>query len=290
MKITGFTIIRNAVKNDYPIVEAISSILPVVDEMIVLVGDSEDATEDLIRSIPSDKIRIEHSTWDPTIKKGGEILAVETNKAFDLIGPEADWAFYIQADEVIHEKYHAAIRAAAEQYKNDDRVQGLLFNYVHFYGTYDYVADSRRWYHKEVRIIRNDKKIRSYRDAQGFRINEKRIRVRQIPASVYHYGWVKSPGQMLQKQKNTVGFWSDQEETNRRIQAQQSFDFSGYESIHLFEDSHPTVMHKRIEEQNWKVELDVTKKKLNLKNRFLRWVELKTGKRWFDFRNYELLK
>lgn len=49
MKISGFTIIRNAVLNDYPITEAIRSILPVVDEMIVLVGDSEDETEALIK-------------------------------------------------------------------------------------------------------------------------------------------------------------------------------------------------------------------------------------------------
>ena len=176
MKITGFTIIKNAVKNDYPVVEAITSILPVVDEMLVLIGDCSDQTEDLIRSIPSSKIRIAHSVWDPTVKKGGEILAVETNKAFDLIGPEADWAFYIQADEVVHEQFHANIRAAAEQYKNELSVEGLLFNYLHFYGNFDYVADSRKWYHKEVRIIRNDKKIRSFRDAQGFRINGKRIK------------------------------------------------------------------------------------------------------------------
>jgi len=37
MKISGFTIIRNAVMNDYPVLEAIQSILPVVDEMVVLV-------------------------------------------------------------------------------------------------------------------------------------------------------------------------------------------------------------------------------------------------------------
>ena len=49
MKISGFTIIKNAIINDYPIVEAITSILPVVDEMIVLVGDSTDATREIIQ-------------------------------------------------------------------------------------------------------------------------------------------------------------------------------------------------------------------------------------------------
>src|SRR6478609_8763907 len=112
MKISGFTIIRNAVSNDYPIVEAITSILPVVDEMIVLVGDSEDATEDLIRNINSNKIKIHHSIWDNSLRKGGEVLAVETDKAFQLIDPESDWAFYIQGDEVVHEKYLPTIKDA----------------------------------------------------------------------------------------------------------------------------------------------------------------------------------
>ena len=104
MNMSGFTIIKNAVINDYPIVEAITSILPVVDEMIVLVGKSDDDTLGLIRSIGDPKIKIHESIWDPNLRKGGAVLAVETNKAFALIDPNSTWAFYIQGDEVVHEK------------------------------------------------------------------------------------------------------------------------------------------------------------------------------------------
>lgn len=289
MKISGFTIIKNAVKNDYPIKEAILSILPVVDEMIVSVGDSDDDTESLIRSIASEKIKIVHSVWDPAIKTGGSILAVETNKAFEHIAPDSDWAFYIQGDEIVHEKYHSAILAAAEKYKEDTAVEGLLFNYLHFYGTYDYVGDSRRWYHKEVRIVRNDKTISSYKDAQGFRKKGKKIRVKQIDAFIYHYGWVKSPQQMLQKQKNTVEFWSDQQEWNSSIQSQQFFDFSDFDSLEKFPGTHPSVMYQRVKEKNWQVELDVNQKKFSLKEKLLYWFEKNTGKRLFDFRNYRII-
>jgi len=289
MKISGYTIIKNAVKNDYPIKEAVLSILPVVDEMIVSIGDSEDETEALIRSIHSDKIKIVHSVWDPTIKTGGSILAVETNKAFEHISADSDWAFYIQGDEVVHEKYHSTIRAAAEKYKNDKKVEGLLFDYLHFYGTYDYVGDSRRWYHKEVRIIRNDKNISSYKDAQGFRKEGKKILVKQIDACIYHYGWVKSPQQMLQKQKNTVQFWSEQQEWNSSIQSQQVFDFSDFDSLEKFKGTHPAVMQQRVAEKNWKVELDVSQKKFSFKNKLLYWFEKKTGIRLFDFRNYRII-
>ena len=257
--------------------------------MIVSVGDSDDDTELLIRSIASEKIKIVHSVWDPAIKTGGSILAVETNKAFEYIAPDSDWAFYIQGDEVVHEKYHAVIRAAAEKYKDDKAVDGLLFNYVHFYGTYDYVGDSRRWYHKEVRIIRNDKTISSYKDAQGFRKQGKKIGVKQIDAFIYHYGWVKSPQQMLQKQKNTVEFWSDQQEWNSIIQSQQVFDFSDFDSLEKFSGTHPSVMHQRVKEKNWQVELDVSQKKFSFKEKVLYWFEKKTGMRLFDFRNYRII-
>lgn len=289
MKISGFTIIKNAVKNDYPIKEAILSILPVVEEMIVSIGDSEDETEQLIRSINSPKIKIVHSVWDPSIKTGGSILAVETNKAFEHISPDSDWAFYIQGDEVLHEKYHSEIRNTAEKYKDDPRVEGLLFDYLHFYGTYDYVGDSRRWYHKEVRIIRNDRSIRSFKDAQGFRKQGKKLRVKPVRAAIYHYGWVKSPEQMLQKQKNTVGYWSDQVAWNQSIQAQEVFDYSDFDSLEKFTGTHPSVMHKRIEEKNWKVDFDIARKKFSAKDRLLYWIEKKTGKRLFDFRNYRVI-
>jgi hypothetical protein len=289
MKITGFAIIKNAVVNDYPVVESITSILPVVDEMIVLAGDSEDGTEQLIRNIASDKIRIHHSVWDPALRKGGEILAVETNKAFDLVPTDSDWAFYIQGDEVVHEKYHDVIRQTAQKYKDDKRVDGLLFNYLHFYGTYNYVGDSRRWYHKEVRIIRNDKTIRSFKDAQGFRRNGEKIKVKPVDAYVYHYGWVKTPQQMLKKQKHLGQYWSEETQKISAREEKEVFDFSEFDSLEQFTGTHPQVMLPRIKSHNMTTTLDISKKKFSLKERLLYWFEKKTGIRLFDFRNYKII-
>jgi hypothetical protein len=289
MKITGFAIIKNAVINDYPVVEAITSILPVVDEMIVLAGDSEDETEQLIRNIASDKIRIHHSVWDPALRKGGEILAVETNKAFDLVSADSDWAFYIQGDEVVHERYHDIIRQTAQKYAADKRVDGLLFNYLHFYGTYNYVGDSRRWYHKEVRIIRNDKTIRSFKDAQGFRRNGEKIKVKPVNAYVYHYGWVKTPQQMIKKQKHLGQYWSEETQKIEDRETMEVFDFSEFDSLELFTGTHPQAMQQRINKHNLTTSLDISKKKFSLKERLLYWFEKKTGKRLFDFRNYKII-
>lgn len=290
MKISGFTIIRNAVMNDYPIVEAIRSILPVVDEMIILVGDSSDETIGLMESINDPKIRIHHSVWDASLRSGGTVLAVETNKAFQLTDPESDWAFYIQGDEVVHEKYHAAIRTACEKYKNDKRVEGLLFKYLHFYGTYDYVGDSRKWYDHEVRIIRNDRKIAAYKDAQGFRIGETKLRVKPVDAYIYHYGWVKSPEQMMKKQKQVSQYWNSDENIREFLASPDFYDFNEFDSLQRFNDTHPAVMKDRIQRKNWQVELDLAKKKFSLKDKLLYYFEQLTGIRLFDFRNYRVLK
>jgi hypothetical protein len=276
MKIAGFTIIKNAVTNDFPIVEAIRSILPVVDEMIVLIGDS--------------KIKIHHSVWNKNLRKGGAVLAEETDKAFAFIGDEYTWAFYIQGDEVVHEKYHPYIRAACENYASDTEVQGLLFKYKHFYGTYDYVGDSRKWYGHEIRIIRNNKAISAYRDAQGFRIGRTKLPVARVDASIYHYGWVKSPTQMRKKLKESSVYWNDDTQMEKIKSSPDDYDFSGFDSLEKFTGTHPGVMLDRIQRQNWIIDLDLSQKKFSFKNKCLYLFEKLTGIRPFDFKNYKIIR
>ncbi len=291
MKITGVTIIKNAVKNDYPIVEAINSILPMVDEMIVSIDKGEDDTEKLIKSIESEKMKIIYSHWDMTLREGGKVYAVETDKAISHVSADTDWIFYIQADEVIHEKYHSAILNAAKKNVTNDKVQGLLFKYLHFYATYDYVGDSRKWYNYEVRMIKNDKRITSFRDAQGFRIGKKKLDVVLVDAEVYHYGWVKSPQQMKAKQNNISRYYTnDDAELSDFVNRSDLYDFNEFDSLKKFTGTHPLVMKKRIQEKNWDVKLDITQKRLKFKNRLLYFIEKLTGVRLFTFKNYRTIR
>lgn len=298
LKISGFTIIRNAVLNDYPIVEAIKSILPVVDEMLVSVGKSDDQTLELIQSISSQKIRIVESEWDMTLRDGGRVLAVETDKAMMQISPDSDWAFYIQADEVLHEKYHQAISDSCKKYLSDKRVEALVFDYVHFYGTYNYIGDSRMWYRREIRIVRNEPKlnkysISAYRDAQGFRRNGQKLMAKHSGATIFHYGWVKNPVKMKIKIDNVSRFWNDDNELRKREDKKReelSFNYDEFDSISEFGETHPSIMRERIDSQNWIISLDLSKKKFRLKDALLYWFEKKTGVRLFEFKNYKLLK
>ena len=268
MKVSGFTVIRNAIKYDYPIVEAILSILPLCDEVVVAVGNSDDNTLELIQNIDP-KIRIIETIWDDSLREGGRVLAVETDKAYAAISADSDWAFYIQGDEVIHEKYHPVILAAMQKYKGDLKVEGLLFNYKHFYGSYDYIGSSLSWYLDEIRIIRNRKDIFSYRDAQGFRkLPNQKLSVKKIDAYVYHYGWVKAPEVMQKKQESFHKMWHDDSWVEENVVKAVEFDYqSKIDQLKLFDETHPLVMQKRIADKNWKFEYDISYNKIRMKDR-----------------------
>lgn len=288
MFVTGFTFIRNAQKLDYPISEALRSILPLCDEIVVAVGDSEDGTRDLILSIDP-KIRIIDTVWNMDLREGGKVLAEETNKAFDEVGEKADWCVYIQGDECLHEKDIPTIRAAMEKWCDEPKVEGLLFDYTHFYGSYDYVGDSRMWYRKEIRIIKNDKRIRSYKDAQGFRIDDRKLNVKPVNARVYHYGWVRHPKYMMAKAVEANRYWHDDEWIENRFDPDTDFDYSNIDSVARFQRSHPAIMQERIDKVNWTFSKDPSDKQMNLKKRLLYWIEKKTGYRVGEHRNYRVI-
>jgi len=289
MKVSGFTFVKNAVKYGYPVVESITSILPVVDEMIVCLGDSEDETNALIGSIRSDKIKLVHSVWDNSLKEGGKVLAVETDKAMDATAADADWLFYIQADEVVHEQYHEAIMDAMRKYLDDKNVEGLLFNYHHFYGSYKYIGDGRSWYSKEIRVIRNNKDIRSYLDAQGFRWkNNSKLKVKLIDTYIYHYGWVRNPLTMFQKWKDFGKLWAGEQAEQETEKATGKFDYSNIDSVTLFEGTHPAVMKELVSKEDWNFNVDIQHKNFkNTKHSVLYFLWRKFGWRPFEYRNYK---
>jgi glycosyltransferase involved in cell wall biosynthesis len=289
MKVSGFTFVRNAIKYDYPVVEAIKSILPICDEVIVAVGNSEDETLELIQGIGSPKIRIIETVWDDSLREGGRVLAVETDKAFKAISPDSDWAFYIQGDEALHEKYLDVVKEAMIKYNHDPAVEGLLFRYLHFYGSYDYVGESYRWYRREVRVIKNRQDIFSYRDAQGFRKKpDEKLNVKLIDAEIYHYGYVREPKAMQGKQKSFNKYWHSDQWIEKNVASDEEFDYSNIDALTMFKGTHPEVMRKRIDAMNWKFSYDLSKKKFKVKDRLKRIVEKMTGWRPGEYKNYRL--
>jgi hypothetical protein len=292
MKVTGFTFIRNAITNDYPVREAILSVLPICDDFIIALGNSTDETADLVKSIDPEKIKIIHTTWNESLKEGGHVFADETNKALAAIPQDSDWMVYIQGDEAIHESYLPLIKKEMEAELHNKDVEALLLKYKHFYASYDYIAESRRWYRREVRILKNLSGIHSYRDAQGFRINDRKLKVKLIDAYIYHYGWVKPPKGLQGKVRNFNQFYQTEAWIEENYPVQNSFDMHNADRLVHFKGSHPEVLKPRIEAANWKFDQDLTRQTppMNFRRKLLQKIEDLTGLRLFEYRNYKIVK
>ena len=254
MRVSGFTFCRNIVKLNYPIVESITSILPIVDEYIVNVGDSTDGTLDLVKSIGTDKIKIIESIWDDRMRQGGRVLAQQANIA--LAHCTGDWAFYLQADEVMHEDDLPRLVKLMADRLHRSEVLGLMFRYLHFW--YDHYSINPWAYRREVRIVRNNGAVTVVGDGCGFSkkscgtyLSKKRLGKDVIwtGAKIYHYGWVNRPEAILQKARIRERLWrgdAPMEEQEERARSKADLYGHDYATMKEFTGSHPKVMEERV--------------------------------------------
>lgn len=272
MKISGFTFARNAVKLQYPIVESIRSILPIVDEFVVAVGAGEDDTAGLIRGIGSPKIRVVDSQWNPNVRTGGYVLAQQTNIA--LLNCTGEWAIYLQADEAIHERDHARLVDLMTQYREDDRIEGMLMQRISFFGDYDTVLDVHPFRNDlACRVVKPHRFVLSRGDAAGFTVHPKykehghRIRVVDTGLDLFHYCDVRPPSvsALFQGEKNK--FWVDEAKPADYYQkVPRSF-------LASFRGSHPAPMRGRIAAYDQPLDLSSPRWRttLNAKERRQKW-------------------
>ncbi len=284
--ISGFTIVRNAIRLDFPVEASIRSILPICDEVVVNVGRSEDETLELVRSIADPRIRVLETEWD--MSRRNTVLGYETLRAMRACAHP--WGVYIQADEVLHERGAAALLEAIRRHGDDPRVEGLLVRYLHFYGGFDTIATHRRWYRREVRAVRLDPglDIRPYQGAQGFRVGpaQRKIRARLTDAEMFHYGWAR-PAQALREKRElgkTMYPWRDASDRLPLLE--------WIPGIQPFRGTHPASAREWIEARRVDPERVIAPR--TFRWRFLRYylsaaIERVTGVRIFEFRNYRIV-
>jgi hypothetical protein len=282
MRVVGFTLVSSAVRLDFPILESLRSILPLCEELVVNVGPSSDGTLELVRSLDDPRLRILEGPWDPSL--GGRVLAVETQRALDLC--RGDWAIYIQADEVLHEAGLERLSSAMADARDDARVEGLLVDFVHFYGSADWVAGGRAWYNREVRVVRPGGEFVSHAEAQGFRRRDgSRIRARQSHATYHHYGWARPMAVLAAKREADNALYyggaSRRSPLGERLPREVG--------LARFAGSHPQVMEswiaaRRDAMSNGFAPIHWTRRRLALLAAL--GLERLTGWRPFEYRNY----
>ena len=284
--ISGFTIIRNAFRYDFPVVESIRSMLPVCEEVVVNVGKSDDDTLDLVRSIKDPKIRILESEWD--MSRRNHVLGHETMRAMQAC--RHPWGIYVQADEVLHEQGAHALAEAIQDNDGDRRVEGLLVRYLHFYGGFDTIASNRRWIRREVRAVRLDPAtgIHPHKGAQGFRVGDvnRRIRARLTPAEIFHYGWARRTEALSAKRElgKTMYPWRNSDPGRPLL--------PWMPGLRPFHAAHPAAAREWVDARRDAVAGRIGPRKF--RREFVRFylsdlVERATGARLFEHRNYTII-
>jgi len=317
MKISGFTFIKNGDKLYIPLKEAITSILPICDEFVIAMGDNDpdDRTEEIIKSINSDKIKIVRTVWDTKNYPKNTEFARQTDIAKENC--TGDWLFYIQCDEAVHEKDLPIIKKACEDNLNNLEVDGFLFKYLHFWGDYKHYQKNHAWYQREIRLIRNKPEIHSWKDAQSFRIfskwngkhedyqkkeDSKKLGVKLLDAHIYHYGFVRPPLLLTKKIKEASDSYRGKEATLEFYKDLPNlFDYGPINWAEPFKGTHPKVMEQWMKKIDWTEILQYSgspkktrpmHKHEKLKYRVISWVEntFLGGKTIGGWRNYILVK
>jgi len=286
--LSGFTLVRNAVQLNFPIVPAVRSLLEACDEVVVNVGKSHDGTRELVAGIADPRVRIIDTEWD--MSTGGDVLALQTQRAMDAC--RGSWGIYIQADEVLYDRGAQILKEAVAACDRDERVEGMLVNYLHFYGGFDRIATNRQWYAREVRCIRLGRDIRPYQDAQGFRVGPgfRKIRARATTAQMFHYGWARPAEAMRGKLEVTKEMypWAA-ERLDREL---KPGTLKWIPLLRPFTGSHPAAARGWIAANAHEpapVIEPARFKPAHLRLYVSAWIELLTGARPFEFRNYEVV-
>lgn len=236
MKVSGFTFLRNAEINGYPFIESIHSILPIVDEFVCAIGPSDDDTKSKVQALNNKKIRIIETRWNENMRDRGFVYGQQ--KMVAQYNCSGDWAFYLEADEVLHEKEYPLIQDAMQQHVDNPDVEALYFDFHHFYGTANQVGIAG--YRKAPRIIRNT--IRTIAPDGLFWVVLDKNKQGRYPkavsagAHIYHYGHCRNIAKMDEKLKRVGKYWGSKHES-----------FEGYGHIDLaeikpFHGAHPKIM------------------------------------------------
>lgn len=293
MTIDGFTYVRNGIKMGYPFIPSIQSLLPLVNKLYVVVGDSDDGTREAIEALQNSKIVIIDTTWDETRRENGTIFKEQAN--IGLKACTADWCFHIQADEVLKEDAYPNILKQITRANQHNDIDGLLFPYYHFWGDYQHIRNTRGTHAYEIRAFKNHRQVFSYKDSQGFRkvtednpsSKEKKLNVLKIKTPIFHYSYTRNPKLMNKKSNYFHKFWHDDKWIEKNTN-QLDFDFNAVDQLELFEGSHPSYMDTFISKKDWEFQYDPSKSTMRLKHRFLYIIEKLFNYRLFEYRNYKI--
>lgn len=274
MKVSGYSFVRNGISNAYPLRESISSLLPLVDEYVVAVGQSDDTTLEVINSLNSPKIKVIETVWNEHMTDRGFVYGQQ--KMIAQYNCTGDWLFYLEADEVLHEKDLPIIRRQLEAHHDVSEVEAIYFDFLHFYGSPATLGIAG--YRQAPRIIKSS--VRSIApDGLFFVVLDKNKRGRYPVAvsagcPIYHYGHCRKIGYTNKKLSEVGRFWGQSHSPRN------GYGYISKYEIKSFDGSHPKIMKEwlaSLAELEFEIDASYRMSLRDYRNRLRFWIESKLG-------------
>lgn len=165
MKITGFMPIKNGISGGYPFLEAIISVLPVVDEFLIADGESDDGTWQALTRLANvfRKVKLYKVPW----KKSEAWLWLDETIEYLISLATGDWVFEVQGDEVWHEKDVKNLRSVIEDanQKSYNSIRSMCIESL-------WDALNLAYDYRNVRILKKVPGLMSYWGGDDFQIGE----------------------------------------------------------------------------------------------------------------------
>jgi len=227
IKLSCIMLARNLISQGYPFVEAILSVIPYCEEMIICEGYSDDGTYEVLKKLGKvyeDKIIIKRKKWEGK-KDLGEVFAQILNEAIEE--SSGDYILKLDPDHVFSRDTMATLLFLAKMYP---KVKIFLLPYLYFVG--NWIIKPELW---AATLSKNDEYIKLGGDSGGFIITPlglmkialknikhpsrvlKSIHHAYVPTPVYHY-YALFPGNYITRIEEHKKFY-------------KKYDWSPYDKV-----------------------------------------------------------
>ncbi len=259
MKITGITLLRNAVKLGYPFELAIRSMYALCDEVVVLVDPtSEDETMARVRELMDpqrfpgffpETFAIVESRWDMTNHRGHTNCEISMQTAKALEHATGDWVLSIQADEVLHEAEIEPLRKVIE-IANANGITGIELQRLYFYGSLEKVRED--WTLWLLRLFKRGCWKPDVDGAMRFDPIGSQVRMRTEAARMFHYSRIGDPQQIADRVRNLDRFFHAPEKV--KDGALPPYDFEALRKLDTYVVGHESEVEPTARLMNFPIE------------------------------------
>lgn len=254
MKLGGTMILHNAVRFDYCVKEALTSLCRACDEVVVLECESTDETPALLESMIADhpNLRVIKNEW--AVRADKHRLSVLTNIATEALSKDVEWLFNLQADEVIADNVDKSIILDAIRVAVSRNSKAVQIRRINLWGDFDHhFSDNypnKPVSNHVVRIVHRS--CKSVGDAESF--SGRAYLGAREKIIIVHYGFLRDPVMMIDKTKSMQGWFGfgidkkmlEQEKTLGRFNPE-----AWHQKVNLAKRtvSHPEAMAEWISER-----------------------------------------